>query len=131
MQTHMQTQMHMHPPAPRHYTAQASLLAGVPAQGVGNEREARIQARRAFIELKRTFLVVVADLQGRQADWLRAQVRAAEEPVDLWLLRAPLFEALSGADPERRRRRHLVRRSLESVFHDSQAHAAVSAFTSF
>jgi hypothetical protein len=121
----------MHAPAPRHYTAQASLLAGVPMQDGGADREARIESRRAFAALKRTFLAVVADLQDRQADWLRAQVRSAELPVDLWLLRAPLFEALSGTDPERRRRRQLVRRSLESMFHDSEPQPAVSAFTAF
>jgi hypothetical protein len=92
---------------------------------------ARIGARRAFAELKQTFMLAVADLDDPQSGWLQAQVRAAEEPVDLWLLRAPIFEALSGTDPDRRRRRQMLRRSLDSVFVDSQPQPSASAFTAF
>ena len=56
----------------------------------------------------------LADIPG--IDWLQAQVRAAEEPVDLWLLRAPAFAALAGADPQVRHRRQRLRRGLDSVF---------------
>jgi len=120
-------------PAPRHFTAQGTLPsiglldAGSPGN-LGDSRDARIAARRAFAELKQTILAVLADLQDAHAAWLRAQVRSAEEPVDLWLLRAPLFEALSGADPERRRRRQMVRRGLDSLFHDSEPPSAFTAF---
>jgi hypothetical protein len=121
--------MHHHP-APRHFTAQGTLPSiGLPASG--DPRDARIALRRAFAELKQTFLAAVADLQDAQAAWLCAQVRSAEQPVDLWLLRAPLFEALSGADPERRRRRQMVRRGLDSLFHDSEPLGPSSAFTAF
>lgn len=51
-------------------------------------------------------------------EWLLVQVRAAEEPVDLWLLRAPAFAALAGAEPQLRVRRQQLRRSLDSVFPD-------------
>jgi len=47
--------------------------------------------------------------------------------VDLWLLRAPVFAALSSPGPEYRQRRQLVRRALDSVFHDSEMPTAFSA----
>jgi hypothetical protein len=79
-----------------------------------------VTAARAFVELKLTFLQALADLQDPRFEWLRSQVRGTEEPVDLWLLRAPVFAALSSPEPELRRRRQLVRRALDSVFHDSE-----------
>ncbi len=101
---------------PRHYT-QAAAQAHV---GMLGDRNARLAARRAFVELKVTFMQALADLTDARFDWLRNQVRGTEEPVDLWLLRAPVFVALSGPEPEFRRRRQLVRRALDSVFHDSE-----------
>ncbi len=91
------------------------------------DRSARFAARQAFVSLKLTYLQALQDLP--QADWLRNQVRAAEEPVDLWLLRAPVFAALTGAEPERRSRRQMLRRGLDSVFPDLDDPA--SAFTPF
>ncbi|MDP1650689.1 MAG: hypothetical protein Q8M01_21160 [Rubrivivax sp.] len=91
--------------APRHFS---------PGAGVPGGRSARLAARRAFVELKITFMQALADLP--QARWLHAQVRSAEEPVDLWLLRAPVFAALDGVDPEFRQRRRALRRGLDSVF---------------
>ena len=99
---------------PRRFTP-AAAFAGLPG-----DRTARLAARRAFVELKVTFTEALADLQHPQFDWLRQQVRGTEEPVDLWLLRAPVFAALIGPDAEFRRRRQLVRRALDSVFHDSE-----------
>ena len=46
------------------------------------------------------------------------QVQAAEGPVDLWLLRAPVFAALVGVDTEQRQRRQALRRGLDSMFPD-------------
>jgi hypothetical protein len=97
--------------APRDYTAGA----GLPA-----DRMAAIASRRSFVALKMTFLDATAALQGKDAQWLREQVRAAEEPVDLWLLRSSLFSGLAGSDPERRRQRQAVRRALEAVFGEPQ-----------
>lgn len=92
---------------PRDYT---------PGAGMPNDRHARIAARRAFVLLKLTFLEALE--QVPQADWLRVQVVAAEEPVDLWLLRAPVFAALSGVDADQRSRRQMLRRGLDSMFPD-------------
>jgi hypothetical protein len=98
MQTHV---------APRDFT---------PGAGMPGDRGARIAARQAFVALKATYLEALAQLSG--AEWLRVQVQAAEEPVDLLLLRAPVFAALSGADVERRQHRQSLRRSLDSMFPD-------------
>lgn len=113
----------MYPAPPRHYT-QAAAQAHV---GMPGDRNARLAARRAFVELKTIFMQALADLQDPRCDWLRNQVRGTEEPVDLWILRAPVFAALGGPDAEFRRRRQLVRRALDSVFHDSEPPSSFGA----
>ena len=97
---------------PRHF----SPGAGLPGAGLPGDRGARLAARRAFVDLKLTFLAAMDGAPG--VGWLLEQVRAAEEPVDLWLLRAPVFAALSGADAEHRQRRLVLRRGLDSMFPD-------------
>lgn len=82
--------------------------------GMPADRQARLAARRAFVSLKLSFLYVVEGLEG-YAD-LKRQVRKAETPDELWLLRAPVFVALSGDDSQQRSRRQLLNRSLETMF---------------
>lgn len=106
--THTQTQT-----APRDYT---------PGAGMPGDRGARFAARQAFVSLKLSYLQVLDTMPD--AEWLRVQVRAAEEPVDLWLLRAPVFAALGGMDAGLRTRRQMLRRSLESVFFDLDSPAS-------
>ncbi len=96
--------------APRHFTPGA----GLGSAGLAEDRHARIAARRAFVALKASFLHALRDSPA--ADWLHHQVRNAEEPVDLWLLRAPVFAALAGADADYRARRQLLRRGLDTIF---------------
>ncbi|MEN9628713.1 MAG: hypothetical protein RJA10_1940 [Pseudomonadota bacterium] len=103
--------------SPRHFLPTSAL----PGAGLPGDRMARLAARKAFVELKLSFIDAVASLDGRDGDWLRQQVRHAEEPVDLWLLRGPLFDALSGSDPERRVARLRLRRSLDNLFPDTAA----------
>ena len=93
--------------APRDFT---------PGAGLPGDRGARIAARQAFVSLKHSFLDALQAAPA--AEWLRLQVRAAEEPVDLWLLRAPVFAALAGMDDSCRTRRQRLHRSLDSVFPD-------------
>ncbi len=113
----------MHPPvAPRHF----SPGAGIVGAGLPGDRSARLAARQAFVELKLTFLHALPEAPA--VDWLRALVRAAEEPVDLWLLRAPMFEALSDDSPEVRARRQQLRRGLDSVFPDLQPASTFGSF---
>ncbi len=118
--------------APRHFLPGP----GMPGAGLPHDRYAHVAARRAFVELKQTFLDALAVLEPARAgevadvEWLRQQVRSAEEPVDLWLLRAPAFAALAGTDGERRRHRQALRRSLDMLFPDTETGGPSSAFAS-
>jgi len=51
-------------------------------------------------------------VDGRRGQWLKHQVRHANEAIDLWLLRGAVFDALSPRGPELRTE---LQRALESV----------------
>jgi len=91
----------------------------LPGPGLPQDRHARIAARRTFVALKHRFMAAVADIGGQRADWLRFQVRQAQEPVDLWLLRGMVFEALGREGPATERTQTELSRVLDSVFPDS------------
>ena len=86
-----------------------SMLFGMP-----DDRQVRIAARRAFVALKQSFLYVMDGLEG-QAE-LQLRVQRAEEPHELWSLRAPVFAVLAGGGRQDRSRRQLLNRSLETMF---------------
>jgi hypothetical protein len=110
----------LHAAPPRHdLSGPPTASATLPDAGLPQDRQARIAARRAFVELKQRFMAAVASLDGMRGDWLRYQVRQAHEPVDLWLLRSAVFDALERHDHYHRRTRHDLRRALDSVFPDS------------
>jgi hypothetical protein len=96
--------------APRHHLSRAALCGA----GMPQDRQARMAARRAFVNLKQTYLLAVETLPGPRADWLRFQIRHAEEPADLWLLRAAVFDALPGRT--HRDQRDTLQRGIESLF---------------
>jgi hypothetical protein len=102
---------------PRHHLAR-SVLAGA---GMPDDRQARIAARRAFVNLKQTYLLAIEALPGPRADWLRYQIRHAAEPADLWLLRAAVFDALPRQDY--RSERDSLQRGIESVFPKSTSNS--------
>ncbi len=110
--------------APRHFVASPAL----PGAGLPHDRMARMAARQAFVELKRSFVDAVAGVPAERGDWLRQQVRSAEEPIDLWLLRAPVFASLAGTDPAQRGCRQQLRRGLDSLFLDSGPPSCFSSF---
>jgi hypothetical protein len=112
--------------APRRFSLHG--LMGLPGAGLPNDRLARIAARRAFVDLKQDFMLAVAALEDDRGQWLQNQVRKAEEPEDLLLLRGHVFASLSGQDAGRTERRRQLRRSLDSQFPDS---APRSSFISF
>jgi len=116
----------MHNAAPRQFVPSA----GLPGAGLPHDRASRLAARRAFVELKLTFMDAVISLPSQAGDRLRSLVRTAEEPLDLWLLRAPLFAALAGPDPELRLQRQRLRRSLDALFPNTEVEGT-SAFTPF
>jgi hypothetical protein len=63
--------------------------------GLPQDRRARLAGRRAFVEMKLLFLRATEALEDRKGEWLRNQVRLANDPIDLWLLRGPLLRVLS------------------------------------
>lgn len=106
-------------PPPRHFLSPSPPIPVLPGAGLPQERLARIAARRAFVEMKLRFIEAVAYIDGSRGDWLRYQVRQAQEPVDLWLLRGAVFSAIGGRDEHSRRTRLDLHRALDSVFPDS------------
>jgi hypothetical protein len=100
----------MNTAAPRHHLARPALTGA----GMPQDRQARIAARRAFVNLKQTYLLAIEALPGPRADWLRFQIRHAEEPADLWLLRAAVFDALP--QPSHRAERDTLQHGIESLF---------------
>ena len=102
---------------PRHHLPRSALSGA----GLPEDRQARIAARRAFVNLKQTYLLAIEALPGPRAEWLRFQIRHAAEPADLWLLRAAVFEAL----PRQayRSERDTLQRGIESVFPASHSNS--------
>ena len=92
--------------------------------GMPADRRACLAALQAFRDLKRTYLHVLQDTVG--GDWLCQLVRQADEPMDLWQLRAPAFALLEGVDSEHRSRRQLLRRGLDTLFPEREAQAAAA-----
>ena len=101
---------------PRHYLSAPPAVPILPGFGLPQDRHARIAARRAFVDLKQQFMASIETLDGMRGDWLRWQVRHANEPVDLWLLRGAVFAALELHDDYARRTRSDLHRVLDSVF---------------
>jgi len=97
------------------------------AQALPASHSERVEARRAFVEMKQLFMHAVENLAHRKGAWLRAQVRAAEDPVDLWLLRGPLLSALREDELGTRALRAAIYRSLDRVFPDAFGGVSASA----
>ena len=92
-------------------------------------RSARIESRRAFVEMKQLFMRAVENLEHRKGAWLRAQVRAAEDPIDLWLLRGPLLAALRADDVATRTMRAALYRTLDRTFPEAFGSAEVTSLS--
>lgn len=75
----------MHTATPRHYMPSLQPGAAIVRFGSGmpQERLARVAARRTFVDMKQRFMSAVAHVEGSRGDWLRYQVRHANDPVDL------------------------------------------------
>ena len=84
--------------------------------GMPQDRQTRMAARRAFVEMKLLFLRATGPLEDRKGEWLRHQVRQATDPIDLWLLRGPVLRALSLDDQRHRGLRAELYRTLDSIF---------------
>jgi hypothetical protein len=91
---------------------------------------ARIEARRAFVEMKQLFLRAVENLEHRKGAWLRSQVRGAEDPIDLWLLRGPLLATLREDDVATRTMRAALYRTLDRTFPEAFGSAEIGVLSS-
>jgi hypothetical protein len=91
----------------------------LPGFGVPEERLARIAARRAFVELKTSFMRAAADACGPGGELLRRKVREADEALQLWRLRVALLAALPTGHERTAAHRLELLHQLDSVFPDS------------
>ena len=104
--------------APRHYLSAAPaapVLAWLASDSADADRPGRIAARRSFVHVKRCFMAAVDRVDGRSGQWLRHQVRHANEAIDLWLLRSAVFDALSPRGPAAQELRSELQHALECV----------------
>lgn len=84
--------------------------------GLPQDRHARIAARRAFVDIKQRFMSATALVDAPRGNWLRYQVRQAQEMMDLWLLRGAVFSALDAEGRTTERTRNELQDALDSVF---------------
>ncbi len=99
------------------------------AMGLPETRSARIESRRAFVEMKQLFMRAVENLEHRKGAWLRSQVRGAEDPIDLWLLRGPLLATLREDDIATRTMRAALYRTLDRTFPETFGSAEISVLS--
>ena len=88
----------------------------LPGFGLPEDRLARIAARRAFVELKSSFMNAASEACGPTAELLRRKVRAADEALQLWGLRLALLAALPVDKEQSAQQRQALLRQLDSVF---------------
>ena len=88
----------------------------LPGFGMPAERLARMAARRAFADLKTSFMRAAADIDGSMGDSLQSQVRDAREAIDLWRLRSAVFAALPTGDERSLMHKLELHQQLDSVF---------------
>ena len=92
----------------------AYLGSGLPA-----DRQARIDARRRFVEMKADLMCACAVLAGTRGEQLRLAVRQASKAVELWRLRRVILDALPAAHPRTAGHRDGLARQITQLFPDS------------
>ena len=91
---------------------------------LADEHLTRMAARRAFVEMKQVFMRAAADVDGTVGDLLRQRVRAANEPMELYRLRAVLSASLPSQHERTPLHRLELHRQLDSLFpHDNTSTA--------
>ncbi|MEO7152639.1 MAG: hypothetical protein ABIX46_13155 [Burkholderiaceae bacterium] len=88
--------------------------------GLGQERAARIAARRRFVELKADLMCACAVLAGERGASLRHAVRQATEAAELWRLRPAVMDALPTAHPRTPGHHAGLQRRIAELFPDSE-----------
>lgn len=99
--------------------ASVAELAALMHGGASPEQLARVAARRALVNLKRSFMQAAADLDGPDAEWLRRKVRQADDSTELWRLRPTIFALLPEGSLRSDMHRSELNRQLDSVFPES------------
>jgi hypothetical protein len=99
------------------------------SMGIPASRTERIESRRAFVEMKQLFISAVENLAHRKGAWLRSQVRCAEDPIDLWLLRGPLLATLREDEVATRTMRAALYKSLDHTFPEAFGTADINTGT--
>lgn len=90
--------------------------AAPPGFGMPDERLARLAARRAFVDLKISFMRATADIHGHSGELLQRKVRSAREAIDLWRLRSAVFAALPSGEERSLLHKLELHQQLDSVF---------------
>lgn len=90
--------------------------AAAHGHGMPDDRLARMAARRAFVEMKQVFMRAAADVEGTVGERLQRRVRAANEPVELWRLRAVLLASLPARHERTLIHRIELHRQMDSLF---------------
>lgn len=91
-------------------------LGAAHGHGMPDDRLARVAARRAFVEMKQVFMRAAADAEGSVGEMLRHRVRAANEPVELWRIRAVILASLPSHHERSLVHRIELHRQLDSLF---------------
>ena len=101
-----------------------SAAASLHAYGMQEERLARVAARRAFVEMKMTFMRAAADIPGSTGALLQRKVRLSTEVIELWRLRGALFAALPHDQGPFDMHRHELMQQLENIFPEGGGNTA-------
>lgn len=84
--------------------------------GMPDERLARMAARRAFVEMKSSFMRAAAQIEGHLGATLQRQVRLSGEVMELWRLRHTVLGALPRDTVESIYMRQELMHQLDSAF---------------
>ena len=87
--------------------------------GLSMERQTRIAARRAFVEMKQSYMGAASDISGSTAAMLQQRVRNASEAWELWSLRAVILASLTEGHERTQSHRMKLEREFDSIFSSS------------
>jgi len=92
------------------------LNPAMPGGEILRERQARIAARRAFVEMKQAYMGAASDIGSATAAMLQHKVRRASEPWELWSLRAVILASLPADHEHTPGHRLKLEREFDSIF---------------
>lgn len=84
--------------------------------GQPHERRGRMSMRRAFVDLKLSFMRAAAEAPGETGRHLQQLVRQAGEPIDLWLIRSLVLTALPEDCADTALHAQAMREALARIF---------------